>query len=46
MLRLGGCAELYVRHSRDAFLMFAIEKRYGLEEVNELLYKNKKRTLE
>lgn len=46
MLRLGGCAELYVRDSRDAFLMFAIEKRYGLEEVNELLYKNKKRTLE
>lgn len=26
LLRLGGYAELYVRDSRDAFLMFALEK--------------------
>lgn len=46
LLRLGGHSELYVRNSRDAFLMFAIEKRYGIQQVNELLYKNKKELLE
>ena len=46
LLRLGGYAELYVRDSRDAFLMFGIQKGYELSEINELLYKNKKRTIE
>ena len=46
LLRLGGYAELYVRDSRDAFLMFALEKKYDLSEVNELLYKNQKKTIE
>ena len=46
LLRLGGYAELYVRDSRDAFLMFGIEKKYELTEVNELLYKNQKRIIE
>ena len=46
LLRLGGYAELYVRDSRDAFLMFGIEKKYELAEVNELLYKNQKKTIE
>lgn len=46
LLRLGGHSELYVRNSRDAFLMFAIEKGYGIQEVNELLYENKKELLE
>ncbi|MBP3616663.1 MAG: hypothetical protein J6J38_01355 [Lachnospiraceae bacterium] len=46
LLRLGGYSELYVRNSRDAFLMFAIEKGYGIQQVNELLYKNKKELLE
>lgn len=46
LLRLGGYSELYVRDSRDAFLMFAIEKKYELQELNELLYKNKKKILE
>ena len=42
LLKRGGYAELYVRDSRDAFMMFAIEKKYTLQELNELLYKNKK----
>jgi len=46
LLRLGGYAELYVRDSRDAFLMFGVEKKYGLQELNELLYKNKKKIIE
>lgn len=46
LLRLGGHSELYVRNSRDAFLMFAIEKRYDIQKVNELLYENKKEILE
>lgn len=46
LLRLGGYAELYVRDSRDAFIMFGLEKNYGLQELNELLYKNKKKIIE
>lgn len=46
LLRLGGHSELYVRNSRDAFLMFAIEMGYGIQRVNELLYENKKDMLE
>lgn len=46
LLKCGGYAELYVRDGRDAFLMFAVEKKYTLREINELLYKNKKRILE
>ena len=46
LLRLGGYAELYVRDSRDAFLMFGLEKRYSVQQLNELLYKNKKKILE
>lgn len=45
LLRLGGHSELYVRNSRDAYLMFAIEKGYGIQRVNELLYENKKEIL-
>lgn len=46
LLRLGGYSELYIRNSRDAFLMFALEKKYDLQQLNELLYKNKKQLLE
>ena len=46
LLKCGGYSELYVRDSRDAFLMFALEKKYVLRELNELLYKNKKKILE
>ena len=46
LLRLGGHSELYVRNSRDAFLMFAIEKRYEIQRVNALLDANQKELLE
>ena len=46
LLRLGGHSELYVRNSRDAYIMFALEKRYGITETNELLYYNGKTILE
>lgn len=46
LLRVGGYSELYVRNSRDAFLMFALEKKFDLQQLNELLYKNGKQLLE
>ena len=46
LLRLGGHSELYVRNSRDAYIMFALEKRYGIAETNELLFNNGKKILE
>lgn len=46
LLRLGGHSELYVRNSRDAFLMFSIEKGYNIQKVNELLYENNKELIE
>jgi len=45
LLRLGGHSQLYVRNNRDAFIMFAIEKGYGMQKVNQLLYENKKEIL-
>ncbi len=46
LLRLGGYAELYVRNSRDAFIMFALEKGYDVQKTNDLLYENNKKILE
>lgn len=46
LLRLGGYRELYVRNNRDAYILFALEKKYEIQEVNELLYKNKQDILE
>jgi len=46
LLQLGGYLGLYVRNSRDAFIMYAVEKQYTLEELNELLYANKKKMIE
>lgn len=46
LLHLGGYSELYIRNRRDAFIMFAMEKKYTIRQLNELLYKNKKEMLE
>lgn len=46
LLQIGGYLGLYVRNSRDAFIMYALDKQYTLEELNELLYKNKKKIIE
>ena len=45
LLRLGGHAQLYVRDTRDAFLMFSIEKKFDIQKANQLLYENKKEIL-
>lgn len=46
LLRLGGYRELYVRDNRDAYLLFAIEKKYNIQQTNELLYANKQNLLD
>jgi hypothetical protein len=38
LLRLGGCAELYIRRKRDAYVMFALERGYDVIQTNALLY--------
>ena len=46
LLRLGGYSELYVKKKREAFLMYALEKKYDINQVNELLYQNGEETFE
>ena len=46
LLHLAGYAGLYVRNSRDAYLMFAIEKKFTFQKTNELLFRNKEKMLE
>ncbi|MCR5429352.1 MAG: hypothetical protein K6F16_10190 [Lachnospiraceae bacterium] len=41
LIRLGGYGELYVRNKRDVLIMYGIEKKLGVGDTNELLYKNK-----
>lgn len=38
LLKLGGHGELYVRRKRDTYLMFALEKKYDVQQTNMLLY--------
>ena len=40
LLRLGGHNELYVKKKREAYVMYALEKGYDINQVNELLYLN------
>lgn len=44
LLRFGGHNELYVKKKREAFIMYALEKGYDLNQVNELLYQNEEET--
>lgn len=46
LLRFGGHNELYVKKKREAFIMYALEKGYELDHVNELLYQNDEKTFE
>lgn len=46
LLRLGGYGELYVRRKRDAYMMFALEKGYDVQQTNELLYEKGVETME
>ncbi len=40
LLYYGGVSALYPKVKRDAFLIFAIGRQYGLDQVNELLFEN------
>lgn len=46
LLRFGGHNELYVKKKREAFVMYALGKRFDLNQVNELLYQNGEETFE
>ncbi len=40
MLKLGGCSELYARVSRDAVILFAIQRGMPIEKADDLLDSN------
>ena len=44
LLRFGGHNELYVKKKREAYVMYALEKGYDINRVNELLYQNEEET--
>lgn len=46
LLRCGGHSELYVKSKREAYLMYALGKKYDLHKTNELLYENNEKTFE
>lgn len=46
LLLLGNYRELYVKNKRDAYIMFALEKKYDIMQLNDLLFNNKEQILE
>ena len=38
VLRCGKVRQLYPRDERDAYILFALNKRYSIDKLNELLY--------
>ena len=46
LLRFGGYNELYVKKKREAFVMYALEKGYDINQVNDLLFQNEEETFE
>jgi hypothetical protein len=45
-LRYGGVNELYPRVKRDAYIMFAADKKYSIYKLNELLYSQNEEEIE
>lgn len=45
LLKFGGHNELYVKKKREAFMMYALEKDYDINQLNDLLYQNGEETL-
>lgn len=41
VLRYGKVRPLYPRDERDAYILFALNKKYSLDELNDLLYEHK-----
>ena len=46
LLKYGGHNELYVKVKRDAYVMFALGKRYDIQQLNELLFDCGEKTFE
>ena len=46
LLKYGGHNELYVKVKRDAYIMFALEKKYTIQQINELLFECGEKTFE
>ena len=46
LLSCGGYSSLYVRNKREAYLIYALECRYDIRQVNDLLYKNREKAFE
>ena len=46
LLKYGGHNELYVKVKRDAYVMFALEKGYDIQKLNELLFDCGEKTFE
>lgn len=46
LLRFGGHNELYVKKKREAFVMYALEKGYDIDQINDLLEENGEETFE
>lgn len=46
VLRCGKVRPLYPRDERDAYILFALNKGYTMDELNDLLYEHKLETFE
>lgn len=46
LLKLGGFSELYVKNKREAYIMYALEKGYDIQRLNELLFECGEKTFE
>ena len=46
LLKYGGHNELYVKVKRDAYIMFALEKKYDVHQLNGLLFECGEKTFE
>ena len=46
LLKLGGYSELYVKNKREAYIMYALEKGYDIQRLNELLFECGEKTFE
>lgn len=46
LLKYGGHNELYVKVKRDAYVMFALEKKYDIQKLNEFLFECGEKTFE
>jgi len=46
LLKYGGYSELYVKNKREAYIMFALEKGYTIQRLNDLLFECGEKTFE